>query len=71
MTDKQKAEKYDALKMAISYNAKVYKNRFTRSLSDYMAHEGIIKGYDKGQADAYEEFVNVLEAWESACADGG
>lgn len=71
MTDKQKAEKFDALKIAIQYNVKSYKNRHVESLSKYMTHEGIIKGYDKGQADAYEEFVNVLEAWESACADGG
>lgn len=69
MTDKEKAKKFDALKMAIHFHAQCFKNRRVQALSDYMKHEGIIKGYDKGQADACEEFVNLLQACEEVCSE--
>ena len=70
MTDKEKAKKFDALRSGIAYNVKHYKNRRVQALSNYLSHDGIIKGYDKGQADAYEEFVNLLQAWEAVCSEG-
>jgi hypothetical protein len=70
MTDKEKAKKFDALKMAISFNAQIYANRRVQANVDYNSHEGIIKGYDKGQFDAYSEVVGMLEAWKDICSEG-
>lgn len=62
----EKAARYDALQVAIRYTLKAYKARRTECLRNYEAYgadTGVLGAYNKGMADAYELFAEVLERW--------
>lgn len=67
MTEKQKAKKLDALKMAIRFHLQIVHDRAQNARKAYAEDEGIIAGFDKGQLEAYREFEDLLEGWLALC----
>ena len=66
LTKAEKAARYDALQVAIRYMAKQYRTRRTECLQRYEAYgadAGVLGSYNKGMADAYEVFAEVMERW--------
>ncbi|MCR5136657.1 MAG: hypothetical protein K6C12_06110 [Oscillospiraceae bacterium] len=65
MTNREKAERYDALMVAIKVTLEGYKRR--QREHDRQYHEaqalGIIGAYSKGLSDAYWHVIADLERW--------
>lgn len=65
MTNREKAERYDALMTAIKYTLECYKER--QRTHDLRYHEaqtlGLIGAYSKGRSDAYSCIIADLERW--------
>lgn len=66
MTAREKADRYDALQVAIRYTAEAWRTRRAESLRNYEslgADLRILGAYNKGMADAYERVLATLERW--------
>lgn len=66
MTNKEKAERYEALQMAIKVSLDGYIMRRDDAETKYNEHiqtAPIIGGYEKGLHDAYKNIVETLERW--------
>ena len=65
LTKEEKANRYDALQVAIKHTIESYKRR--RDDCDKRYHEavelGVIGSYNKGLSDAYCMTVSDLERW--------
>lgn len=65
MTSKEKAERYDALQMAFKLTKEAYESRRDEACHRWAdsPNKSTIAVYNKGQMDAYNEFIDVLERW--------
>ena len=65
LTTKEKAERYDALQMAIKFNLAGYKRRRDEYDRYYKeaAPLGIKSIYSKGMSDAFNHVIADLERW--------
>ena len=65
LTTKEKAERYDALQMAIQITLEGYRKRRDTHHRQYKDAQsaGIIGAYSKGLSDAFAHVVNDLERW--------
>lgn len=64
LTEKEKANRYDALQTAIKYTLEKCKKYRESEDSQYFAYRGSIPGaYHKGQSVAYEQIISDLERW--------
>ncbi len=64
MTNKEKADRYDSLMVAFKHTEKMYRNRKRESLGYMCDSHGVILGYHRGRADAYDEFIELVERWQ-------
>lgn len=68
LTNKEKAERWDALQAAIRYTAKAYRTRRAECQKNYEAYgadTGVIGAYNKGLADAFGQVAEMLERWQA------
>lgn len=68
LTNKEKAERWDALQTAIRYTAKAYRTRrdeCQKNYESYGADTGILGAYNKGMADAFGQVAEMLERWQA------
>lgn len=65
LTAKEKAERYDALQVAIKFKLELYvKRRDDFNMQYREAQElGVIGSYSKGQSDAFALVVDDLRRW--------
>lgn len=64
MTTKEKAERYDALQVAIEQAIKIWEQH-KKDAEDKMDETNveIIKGFEKGLATGYDASVSILKMW--------
>jgi len=60
LTEKEKADRYDALQTAFKYTKERYADRKSEAQKD---NSGIIGAYNKGLADAYAYMIEDIERW--------
>lgn len=60
LTDKEKADRYDALQTAFKYTKERYADRRSEAQKPI---PGIIGIYNKGLADAYTYMIEDIERW--------
>lgn len=60
LTTKEKADRYDALRVAIENAIEIYRRRQYDAKNNYK-DASIIGAYNKGLADAYEATIQTLE----------
>ena len=65
MTTKEKAERYDALQVAIKLTLEVYRRRAKEHERQYYEAQafGVIGAYSKGLSDAFYSVSRDLERW--------
>ena len=62
LTKEEKADRYDALQVAIEINIKTYKSRIKETEERYTNRADTIATYNKGLHDAYVDMVADLSA---------
>lgn len=68
LTNKEKAERWDILQIAIRYAAETYRTRrdeCQKNYEVYGADTGVIGAYNKGMADAFGQVAELLERWQA------
>lgn len=65
LTTKEKADRYDALQMAIKITLEGYRRRRDEHDRQYREAEnvGVIGAYSKGLSDAFSHVIADLERW--------
>ena len=71
LTTKEKADRYDALQLAIKITLEGYRKRAKEHERQYNEAKelGIIGAYSKGLSDAFFHAVNDLERWADDGSD--
>lgn len=63
LTQKEKADRYDALQAAIKHTLKNYNDRAKRSKEKADEGNGVIHSLHLGYYEAYREIVSDLKRW--------
>ena len=68
LTAKEKANRYDALQMAIYHTVESYKRRLETDEKRYVEAQdfGVIGSYSKGMADALSMVIADIERWDDS-----
>ena len=62
LTEKEKADRYDALQTAFKYIKEIYEDRQSEAQGRYK-NADLIGAYNKGLADAYSFIIQDIERW--------
>ena len=65
LTQKEKADRYDAIQSAIKFMIEVYSHRCEEAKKKYWEDEkpGTIAAYRKGTIDTYSAVITDIERW--------